>query len=63
VFISVGCSEQCVGALDDEPSNGAGHHQQRGQLRKVIAGAATDSRIILISSHQVQDLENLIDEG
>ncbi len=30
-------------------------------FKKVIAGAWSDDRLILISTHQVKDLENLID--
>lgn len=61
VFISFGVASNVSVLLMDEPSNGL-DIISKGQLRKVIAGAATDSRTILISSHQVQDLENLIDE-
>ena len=44
----------------DEPTNGldiAG----KSQLRKIIAGAFDEKKSIIISSHQVKDLENLID--
>ncbi|WP_431218026.1 hypothetical protein ACQ86N_34900 [Puia sp. P3] len=44
----------------DEPTNGldiAG----KSQFRKIIAGAIDESRAILISTHQVKDLEQLID--
>jgi ABC-2 type transport system ATP-binding protein len=46
--------------LMDEPTNGldiAG----KSQFRKIIAGAIDESRSILISTHQVKDLEQLID--
>jgi ABC-2 type transport system ATP-binding protein len=46
--------------LMDEPTNGldiAG----KSQFRKIIAGAIDESRAILISTHQVKDLEQLID--
>ena len=33
----------------------------RGQFRKVLAEALDDNRCIIISTHQVKDLENLID--
>lgn len=46
--------------LMDEPTNGLDIHS-KSQFRKVIAGAIDDSKCIVISTHQVQDLENLID--
>jgi len=44
----------------DEPTNGLNIHS-KSQFRKVIAGAIDDEKCILISTHQVKDLENLID--
>lgn len=44
----------------DEPSNGL-DIPSKSQLRKVISASADESRIIIISTHQVRDLENLID--
>ena len=46
--------------LMDEPTNGL-DILSKSQFRKVIAGALTDEKCILISTHQVKDLENLID--
>src|SRR5882724_8939718 len=46
--------------LMDEPTNGL-DILSKGQFRKVIAGAVDDNKCILISTHQVKDLENLID--
>lgn len=61
VFISFGLASNVSVLLMDEPSNGL-DIIGKGQLRKIIAGAITDDKVILISSHQVKDLENLIDE-
>lgn len=47
--------------LMDEPTNGL-DIISKSQFRKVIAGALDEQRCILISTHQVQDLESLIDE-
>lgn len=44
----------------DEPSNGL-DIPSKAQLRKAIAQNCTDESIIIISTHQVKDLENLID--
>ncbi|MFA5850090.1 MAG: ABC transporter ATP-binding protein [Bacteroidales bacterium] len=46
--------------LLDEPSNGL-DIPSKSQLRKVISQASTQESCIVISTHQVRDLENLID--
>jgi ABC-2 type transport system ATP-binding protein len=46
--------------LMDEPTNGL-DILSKSQFRKVIAGSVDDNKCILISTHQVKDLENLID--
>ncbi len=46
--------------LLDEPSNGL-DIPSKAQLRKIIASCATDQTTFIISTHQVRDLENLID--
>ncbi len=46
--------------LMDEPSNGL-DIPSKSQLRRVISEASTDDTCIVISTHQVRDLENLID--
>lgn len=44
----------------DEPTNGL-DIPSKVQFRKIIASSLTKKRIIIISTHQVRDLENLID--
>lgn len=44
----------------DEPSNGL-DIPSKSQLRRIISQASTDESCIVISTHQVRDLENLID--
>ncbi len=44
----------------DEPTNGL-DIPSKSQFRKIIASLATDDKIIVISTHQVRDLDNLID--
>jgi ABC-2 type transport system ATP-binding protein len=44
----------------DEPTNGL-DIPSKSQFRKIIASAFDDSKTIIISTHQVNDLENLID--
>lgn len=46
--------------LLDEPTNGL-DIPSKAQFRKIVASAFEDSRCILISTHQVRDLESLID--
>jgi ABC-2 type transport system ATP-binding protein len=46
--------------LMDEPSNGL-DIPSKTQLRRIISQASTDDSCIVISTHQVRDLENLID--
>ncbi len=60
VLISFGLAANTSLVLMDEPTNGldiAG----KSQFRKIIAGAFDDKKCIVISSHQVKDLENLVD--
>lgn len=47
-------------ALLDEPTNGL-DIPSKAQFRKIIAAAYDEQRCIIISTHQVRDLENLID--
>ena len=44
----------------DEPTNGL-DIPSKSQFRKLVASVLQDDRIILISTHQVRDLDNLID--
>jgi ABC-2 type transport system ATP-binding protein len=46
--------------LFDEPTNGL-DIPSKTQFRKLIARVASDERTFIISTHQVRDLENLID--
>ena len=60
VLISLALATNAPLLLMDEPTNGLDIHS-KSQFRKVIAGAIDDNKCILISTHQVKDLENLID--
>jgi len=46
--------------LLDEPSNGL-DIPSKSQLRKVLAGSLQDDQLMIISTHQVRDMKNLID--
>lgn len=44
----------------DEPTNGL-DIPSKGQFRRLVAEAVTENRIFLISTHQVRDVESLVD--
>ncbi len=60
VLISFGLACNTALLLMDEPTNGL-DIMSKSKFRKVIAGAVDDQKCIVISTHQVKDLENLID--
>lgn len=60
VFISFGLACHCKLILLDEPTNGL-DIPSKSQFRKVILRAMTDETCVVISTHQVRDLHNLID--
>lgn len=60
VLISFGLASNASMLLMDEPTNGL-DIMSKSQFRKVMAGALNETKCIVISTHQVKDLENLID--
>ncbi|KYP15012.1 ATP-binding cassette domain-containing protein [Flavihumibacter sp. CACIAM 22H1] len=60
VLISFGLACNTPILLMDEPTNGL-DIVSKSQFRRVMAGAVSEEKCILISTHQVKDLENLID--
>lgn len=60
VLISFGLACNTSVLLMDEPTNGL-DIMSKSQFRKVIAGSLDEKKCIVISTHQVKDLENLID--
>lgn len=60
VFISFGLACHCKLILLDEPTNGL-DIPSKSQFRKVILRAMSDETCVVISTHQVRDLHNLID--
>jgi ABC-2 type transport system ATP-binding protein len=59
-LLAFGLSTCCRLILLDEPTNGL-DIPSKSQFRRLLAGAGEEDRIILISTHQVRDMENLID--
>lgn len=60
IFISFGLACHCKLILLDEPTNGL-DIPSKSQFRKVILRAMSDETCVVISTHQVRDLHNLID--
>ncbi|TDH21614.1 ABC transporter ATP-binding protein [Segetibacter sp. 3557_3] len=60
VLISFGLACNTALLLMDEPTNGL-DIMSKSKFRKVIAGAVDENKCIVISTHQVKDLESLID--
>ena len=58
--LAFGLASGCKVLLLDEPTNGL-DIPSKGQFRKLLTRASREDRIILISTHQVRDMENLID--
>lgn len=58
--IAFGLSTQARLVIMDEPTNGL-DIPSKTQFRKIMASALTEDRCIIISTHQVRDLDNLID--
>ncbi len=59
-LITFGLSSGCRLMLLDEPTNGL-DIPSKTQFRKAIASVITENNAIIISTHQVRDLETLID--
>ncbi|MNK13402.1 ABC transporter ATP-binding protein YtrB [compost metagenome] len=60
VIISFGLATNAKLVIMDEPTNGL-DIPSKAQFRKIMASALTDDKCIIISTHQVRDLDNLID--
>lgn len=59
-LIAFALATNCKLLLLDEPTNGL-DIPSKSLFRKVMAGALSDEQLVLISTHQVKDVENLID--
>ena len=60
VLLAFAVASRCRLLILDEPTNGL-DIPAKGQFRRLLAGAAADDRVIVVSTHQVRDLEHLID--
>jgi ABC-2 type transport system ATP-binding protein len=59
-LLSFGLATDCKLLILDEPTNGL-DIPSKSQFRKIIANAVHEERSFIISTHQVRDMENLID--
>jgi ABC-2 type transport system ATP-binding protein len=59
-LISFALSTKCRLLVLDEPTNGL-DIPSKAIFRKVMAGSLDDDQLVIISTHQVRDVENLID--
>jgi ABC-2 type transport system ATP-binding protein len=59
-LIAFGLASRCKVLLMDEPTNGL-DIPSKSQFRRLLARAGATDQVILISTHQVRDMENLID--
>jgi len=59
-LIAFGLSANCRLTLLDEPTNGL-DIPSKTQLRRTLASVLTEERLFIIATHQVRDLETLID--
>ncbi|MBN2282029.1 MAG: ABC transporter ATP-binding protein [Candidatus Marinimicrobia bacterium] len=59
-LISFGVATNCKILILDEPSNGL-DIPSKSKLRRILASAISDDRSFVISTHQVRDIDQLID--
>lgn len=59
-LLSFGLASNTSLLILDEPTNGL-DIPSKSQFRRIVASALTDDRTFIISTHQVRDMENLID--
>jgi ABC-2 type transport system ATP-binding protein len=59
-LIAFGLSTKCRLLVLDEPTNGL-DIPSKSIFRKVLAGTLDEDQLVIISTHQVRDVENLID--
>jgi len=60
IFVAFGLATQTKILLMDEPTNGL-DIPSKGQFRRMVASTLDESRCMIISTHQVRDLDSLID--
>lgn len=59
-LIAFALSTNCSTLLLDEPTNGL-DIPSKSQFRKIIVGSVTEEQLVVISTHQVKDIDSVID--
>ena len=59
-IVSFALATNCSLLIFDEPTNGL-DIPSKAIFRKILAGSIEDNQLVIISTHQVKDVENLID--
>lgn len=59
-LIAFALSTNCATLLLDEPTNGL-DIPSKSQFRKIIVGSVTEEQLVVISTHQVKDIDSVID--
>ena len=59
-ILAFGLATDCKLLILDEPTNGL-DIPSKSQFRKIVASAIHEERSFIISTHQIRDMENLID--
>ncbi len=59
-LVSFALATNCALLILDEPTNGL-DIPSKAMFRKILAGSIDDQQLVVISTHQVKDVENLID--
>lgn len=59
-LLAFGLATACRLFILDEPTNGL-DIPSKAQFRKLLASAITEEKLFIVSTHQVRDVENLID--
>lgn len=60
-LIALALSSNCKLLILDEPTNGL-DIPSKSLFRKILVSSVADEQIVLISTHQVKDIENIIDK-
>jgi ABC-2 type transport system ATP-binding protein len=60
-YIAFALSTRCKLLILDEPTNGL-DIPSKVLFRKIVAGVLSDDQLVIISTHQVKDVENLINQ-
>lgn len=60
-LIAFALSTKCRLLILDEPTNGL-DIPSKSVFRKILAGSLDENQLVIISTHQVKDVENLIDK-